>query len=102
MEKYRIDTNSKGEMEVSTKSLNGISEELIADASNEAELEKLLMNRMDEQAAKKEAWKLAYKDIPLPPRGVPLETMKELSEKRAEIADMYPKKIITGEIKIDL
>lgn len=99
-DKFTIDTNSKGEVEVSAKSMNGISKESIAEASDENELEKLLMNSINEQDAKKEAWKLAYKDVPLPPRGLPVDTMKELSERRNEVAETYFKKIMSGEIKL--
>jgi len=101
-EKYTIDTTSKGEVEVSLKSMNGISKESIAEAYDETELEKLLINSISDQDARKESWKLAYKDIPLPPRGIPTDTMRELSERRNELAENYFQKIKNGKIKVNI
>ena len=55
------------------------------------------MAKINEQDARKEAWKLAYKEVPLPPNSVPLEIRLEMQQKRNEVAEKYYREIMTRE-----
>lgn len=88
MNRYVVGTKD-GEVEVSVGTINRLSEYLIAKADTEEELGDLVMSTMSEQDAKKEAWKLAYKEVPVPTGSIPLQARIEIAEKRQELANKY-------------
>ncbi len=88
---------SYGRRFVSEDLINGISQYLIAKTETEEELGDLVMAKINEQDARKEAWKLAYKEVPLPPNSVPLEIRLEMQQKRNEVAEKYYREIMTRE-----
>ena len=55
------------------------------------------MAKISEQDARREAWKMAYKEVPLPPGAVSLEVRLEMQKKRNEVAEKYFKEIINRE-----
>lgn len=55
------------------------------------------MAKISDQDARKEAWKLAYKEVPLPSGSVPLEARLEMQQKRNEAAEKYYQEIINRE-----
>jgi len=78
-----------GEIEVSVDTINRVSEYLIAKVDTEAELGDLIVSSLDEQDAKKEAWKLAYKEVPVQYGSIPLQARIEIAERRNELAQKY-------------
>lgn len=87
-DKVLVETRD-GEIEVSVDTINRVSEYLIAKVDTEAELGDLIVSSLNEQDAKKEAWKLAYKEVPVPGGILPLQARIEIAERRNELAQKY-------------
>lgn len=79
---------------VSLDLINSISQDLIALTETEEELESLVNKVAQEQYIRKEAWKMAYKECPLPVGSVSLEIRREIQEKRNELADLYYEELL--------
>ena len=92
-EEFYVETKD-GVTVVSVDLVNRISQSLIAMTESEEELNNLVMVQMNEQYARKEAWKLAYREVPLPIGSISLEARREIQERRNELAEMYYQKII--------
>ena len=81
---------------VSADCINEISEYLIAKVDNQDDLNNIIYNQVLEKAARQEALKRAYKEIPIPSYRVPVETLRELSEERNELTEKFYIQIISG------
>jgi len=79
---------------ISLDLVNSISQELIALTETQEDLERLALNTFKEQEARKEAWKMAYKEIPMPNGIVSLETRRMMQERRNELAEEFYQQII--------
>ncbi len=88
MDVYR-DVSSSQEDVLSISFLNQISEEIIAKVHSSEELYEVVDRQSLEQYARKEGWKRAYKEIPLPSSSVPLEVRKDLQDRRNDLAEWY-------------
>ena len=88
MAEYRVPYQN-GEMELSLELLNQISEDVIAQVNSSEEMEIVLSKQLIEQYARKEAWKRAYKEIPLPSGTISLEARREMQERRNDLAEWY-------------
>lgn len=69
--------------------LNQISEEIVAQVSSSKELDAITQSYALEQYARKEAWKRAYKEIPLPSGSIPLDVRRTIQEQRNDLAEYY-------------
>ncbi len=87
MDVYR-DVSGKQEV-LSISLLNQISEEIIAKVHSSEELYEVVDRQALEQYARKEGWKRAYREIPLPQGSVTLEVRKDLQDRRNDLAEWY-------------
>ncbi len=88
MAEYRVNTQN-GETELSLDLLNQISEEVIAQVHTKEELSGIISQQLIEQYARKEAWKRAYRDFPLPTSNMTLEARRDLQDRRNDRAEWY-------------
>lgn len=92
-ESYYVHTSDRVTI-VSADVVNNISEYLIAKVGTEEELGELVMAKINEQEARTEAFKMAYRDVPIPSGSISLEVRRELQAKRNELAEKYYQEII--------
>ena len=80
-------TNQEDELSINL--LNQISEEIIARVHSSEELYDVVDKQLLEQYARKEGWKRAYKEIPVPAGSITLEARKEIQDRRNDLAEWY-------------
>lgn len=83
------DEMQKEDYVVSPNLVNEISGYLIAKTETREELNDLLMEKVREQYARKEALKQAYEEVPIPRGSISLETRREIQERRNDLAEIY-------------
>lgn len=90
---YYVET-MQGSGFVSERLVNEISEYLIAKVETREELEELIMAKITEQEARKQALKRAYEELPIPAGSFSLETRREIQEKRNLLVEKYYQEIM--------
>lgn len=90
-EEFYVETKNEAMM-ISADTVNDISQYLIAKVDTEDELNELLISKSKEQDARKKALMIAYKEYPIPPSYVPIETRQEIQLRRNQfVEDNYIK-----------
>lgn len=88
MSKY-YDETQKEDFVVSPNLVNEISGYLVAKTETREELNDLLMEKVREQYARKEALKRAYEEVPVPRGSLSLEVRREIQERRNDLVEIY-------------
>lgn len=88
MSKY-YDEMQKEDYVVSPNLVNEISGYLVAKTETREELNDLLLEKVREQYARKEALKRAYEEVPIPRGSISLEARREIQERRNDLAEIY-------------